>query len=350
MPGPQIFTPFFQNVDNVINTYVTSTSANVISLIAPTVYTGMGLFLIFYGLRHWWGEIDEPFMAFLQTSFKMGAIVWVALSAGEYNALIRDTFQNSPIALASVFSGTSANHDVTTSSSIGQSLDQALWNAYDVGVTVSGSGHGIEGNILMGIMGAIAMCAGFVVTSYTAYLICLSKFGSALFLALWPLFVAGLLSEKTKGYFQSFVTMLINYGMVLVLAAGTNGLVINIFAASGQAVLDKGGNATLGDAVAMLVSALISVLILGQVTGMASGIAGGVSLSTQGVGRSVFRGIKKAASQTMDTATNGRGRRNQRTAEDQSDVASRRKVHEERLEARRKRREPKNELKDGTND
>jgi hypothetical protein len=133
-----------------------------------------------------------------------------------------------------------------------------------------------------------------------------------------------------------------NGGWVLVLVVATNSFILAIFAATADATVKVGGALQSVDTLPMLIAAIISCGVLLTIPHYAAGLSGGMSIGPESMGRAAVGMLRRGGRGAMDRMTNKRGRDNQRQAEDQVDIARRREKHEDRLEQRRKRRQPKN--------
>lgn len=319
-----IFTDIFSHVDNIISTYAASKVAAVATTIEPAVITGMSTYLLFYGYRHLKGEIEQPVMAFIDSLVKIVTIVTVSLKTGQYAQPIIDTFQGSPIALASAISGSAAPN-------LPAQLDATLGKAWDISVMFFDQG-GIT-QLDAYIYGLLVLFFGGAVTIYTAVLVLMSKILTGVLLALTSLFVVSLMFEKTQGFFGNFFNTLINQGLVLVLAVATNEFILSLFQHSVEDMAALGAAAKAVNVLVITVTGALGLLVLGQVTGIASSLAGGVSLSTFGIGRAGA----KLAGKGLSRATGGQGRENQRAAKNQLDVQGRKDKLVARKEANKRK-------------
>jgi len=331
-------TEFLTNIDNHVVHYAAEKSQAVATIIEPAVITGMSLVLLFQGYRQMTGQVEQPFSAFVDSTVKMAAVVAVALTTGHYNDLIVTTFQDSPAALASALSGTTTAGSGTLTGSTGAALDQVYEDCIAIcfmfwdrpGLNISGY-----------ITGFAVMLIGAVITVYAAFLVVLSKIMTGLALAVGPLFVASLLFNATKQYFSSFINVLVNYGLVGVLAVGANSLIIKIFKQTAADVANLGTAAKLASLGEMFIAGGIGILVLMQVRTIASSMAGGASMETFGMGRAAA----KMTGRTARSVTGGQGRENQRAAKNQIDVQQRK----EKLVARTEARKPRGgSITDGT--
>lgn len=330
------FQDAYRHIDVLLANFAAVKSTAITLVIMPGITTCLSIGWIMYGVAHWQGKVEEPFMAFVEKTVKMGAILFFATNAAEYNDIVIQTFQDSPVALASALSGTPAAD--ATLSGMGVVLDESIDHVNNI---ASAFFHKASFTDLYPIvLGALVVAVGFPVTIAAGFLIALSKVASALILSLGPLFICALLFEWSKNYFTSYINLLIQYGLVGVLAVGANALILDMFSQVAGTIDALHGMATLNEISALIITGGLGILTLWQVPSMAAALAGGVSLSTFGVGRKIAGG-------TANKLTNKQGRDNQKAAENSIDVAQRK----ERLQRNERGlwRQKSNEVKDGTN-
>lgn len=309
----KLFTPILNFIDASIVNYSSQKAQLVAQLIEPAVYTGIGLYFAIQGYRHMKGVTDQPVMEFVDSVVKIGCITTLALNVGEYNPIIVDTFQNSPIILANAMSERGV--EITSlSASMGDTLDKMGANVVDVGMSFwSDAGPTAPGFYLLGL---ICWIVGFAVLTYTTFLMLLGKIGIAIVLGLGPLFISSLLWESTKGYFSNFLNLLINFGLVIVLAFANTSLITTMFAQTAADLAAEGAEAKVVSIIALAVTGALSIMLLRQVKETASSLAGGVSLSTLGMGTAAAKG-------GWNKVTNKHGRELQRRATDDIEIEKR---------------------------
>lgn len=334
-------TEVLTKIDTSIVGFAAQKSQAIMAVIEPAVVAGISILLLFQGYKHMMGQVEQPFSQFIDSTVKMVAIVTLALSAGAYNDYIITTFQDSPAALAAAMSG--AAGDATLTGTIGASLDKAVSDCFDIADSFWDDA-GLD-SLDLYVVGFLVWLAGLVVTIYTGYLVILSKVGTGLLLAFGPVFIAALLFDKTKGFFSSYISVLVNTGLVGALAVGANSLILSMFWNAASDLHALGSAATSVNAGPLLFTGGIGFLILLQVPSLAAGLSGGTSMDAFSIGRMAASAVVKG----LDRATGGQARKNQREAKNRHDVNKR----VERLVARDAWRQPRGgniSRKNGTND
>lgn len=287
-----IAAPFFQHIDNLLLTYVSQTSQNVATLITPAALGSFSIYLLFHAYQQMAGNTEQPFMEFLHNSLRSVVILGSALGIGDYNQIVVQMFQNSPVELAAAIGDPTQSGSI---SSLGSFLDQVLSSVYTIADSFWSMGGVLsEHGLVMYSAGSVVALVGFVVTLIVAALVILSKVATALMLALGPLPILLLMHKSTQNYFNSWLNQLVNYGMLMVLAVGTNGLMLSVFYHTAQKVEALGGAAGVNDIVPMVFIGACSLFLLYQVTHIAASLSNGMALNTFGAGHASAKAAGKA--------------------------------------------------------
>ncbi|MHB1098219.1 MAG: TrbL/VirB6 family protein [Burkholderiales bacterium] len=319
----QIFHNFFMHIDNHLINYASQTSQSVATMVGPGAMGSFAIYLLFHAYQQMAGNTEQPFMEFLHSAFKNSMILGTALGMGDYNQVVIQTFQNSPAALAAAMGDPTQSGG--TLNDIGTFLDNLLTNVFSVFHTfwtmgsmlsVSGLGEKVFGIVLLGI------CLILIVI--IAALIVLSKVATGLGLAMGPIFIMSLMHKATQNFFNNWINTIIQYGMISVLAVGTNAVLLSMVNQTATDAVAKGGSLQIADVMGLLATTGASILLLTQVPSLASGFAGGMSLNTSGAARSAGG----AAGFINKKALGGQSRENKRAAANQLEVAKYRQAFE----------------------
>ncbi len=280
-------------VDTACSTYIQTGVSNMAQAIDPLAMGMLGIYILVWGFSHMCNLIQEPVTDAVKRFLKIAIILCVALDIGTYNKYITDTILSAPSDLAAVISGD------PSAGTFGDILDKMFTKFWDLGYnfwSASGLSNGYIGFALAAI---VCWGIGAVVTGYTAFLIILAKIGTALVVALGPLFILSALFESTKRFFEVWVQQLANFGIINVLVVGLNVLLfhlLDLYLASSQA----SGSSEVITVMPVVLISIVCVMMLGQMLGLASGLAGGVSLTTMGVGQWAARKMGWARQQSID--------------------------------------------------
>jgi type IV secretion system protein VirB6 len=102
-------------------------------------------------------------------------------------------------------------------------------------------------------------------------------------LALGPLFIALLLFETTKRFFEAWIAQLANYALITVLTVMVASLLLQIVLSYATQTAARGTAIFTVDVLHMLLVAVLVFLVMRQIMPIAAGLAGGISLSSFGL-------------------------------------------------------------------
>jgi type IV secretion system protein VirB6 len=227
-----------------------------------------------WGYLHLSGRIEEPFVAGLRRLVTLAVVLAGSLHLWLYNTVIVDTFYRAPAELASAVVG--APDPVATVDTIwsqGGAVAGYLWN--NGGVFNGDFGYYVAGAIVWVLMGLVCV--------YTMFLISLSSIALAVLLALGPLFIALLLFDATRRFFEAWLAQLANYALVTVLTVLVAALLLQIVASYASQTAARGAAIVTVDALNMVLVAVLVFLLMRQVLPIAAALAAGTSLNSFGL-------------------------------------------------------------------
>jgi len=286
-----IFTPLFQEIDQLTATFVTDLSAKAITAITPVVSAGLALSFVVYGLLIIRGAIDMPVADFLGRAIRISLITSIALAGGLYQQEIAGAITAVPDELAQALM-----RDSTQGASAATLID-----------TVAGHGFGRAGDAFdkagfFSADGYVYALFGFLILTATAVLVAIggafiliAKIALAILAGIGPIFIVALLFQPTQRFFEQWSAQVLNYALLIILFSSVFSLLMSMFGHY-MAGLKFDGIAnvgyTLGGAVTF---SLISIILLLQLPSIASGLAGGVSLGYLGEIRAARGGAMQSA-------------------------------------------------------
>ena len=284
----RLMTPLFTEVDKVTMTFARDVSSRLIAEIAPVVSAGLALWFVVWGVLIIRGAVEQPVTDFLSHAIRIALIVSVALNAGFYQSTVAELVRSLPDELARVVMGgergmegappalASDVNAATSRSAQAAVIDRAVGlglaksgDAFEKAGVFSGQGVGFA------LLGMILLLATVAMGGIGGAFILMAKATLAILAALGPLFIAALLFERTKHFFQNWLAMVATYGLVVVVIASVFTFLLAIFGnymngVSFDGVLNiayaVGGSAIL---------ALVSILVLLEVKTVAVGLGGG---------------------------------------------------------------------------
>jgi len=134
---------------------------------------------------------------------------------------------------------------------------------------------------------------------YTMFLIALSSIALAVLLALGPLFMALLLFEATRRFFEAWLAQLANYALITILTVLIAALLLQVVESYADQTAARGAAIVTVDALNMVLIAVLVFLLMRQVMPIAAALAGGIALNSFGtVSRLIDWGMRRGMGTT----------------------------------------------------
>jgi type IV secretion system protein VirB6 len=265
-------------LNNELASYIGQNTARVASILEPAVVTLGTVYVMIWGYLQLTGRIEEPFVAGLKRIATLALVFGVGLHLWLYNTLLVDTFYNAPTEFAAAVVG--ASDPVHT-------ID-AIWDQGGVVADQLFRGGSGSGRIGFALSGVAAWALLGLLCVYTMFLFALSSIALAILLALGPFFIALLLFDPTRRFFDAWLAQLANYALVTILTVMVSALLLQLVATYAQQTAALGTSIKIDDALNMLLVTALVLLFLQQIMPIAAGLAGGVALNSMGaVGRTL---------------------------------------------------------------
>ena len=288
------FATFWGWLQGQLATYIGTNAALLATALEPAIVTLATLYVMVWGYLQLSGRIEEPLVTGLKRLILLAVVLGAALHLWLYNAVIVDTFYRAPAELAGAVVG--APDPVATIDTIwsqGGAVAGSLWN--NGGVFSGDFGFYVAGAIVWVLMGLLCV--------YCMFLIALASIALAVLLALGPLFLALLLFDATRRFFEAWLAQLANYALITVLTVLVAALLLQIVASYAAQTAARGAAIVTVDALNMVLVATVVFLLMRQIMPIAAALAGGVSLSSFGlVSRFVNWGLQRGTAATAAAA------------------------------------------------
>ena len=274
---PPIIGPYLAQVDTAVIGFYLSATSRIAAAAATPFKIFVTVFIILWGLALWRGLISEPLSDGVLRVLRVVLIGAIALNVGIYGAKIASFLYNTPGQLAQVLVGGPVTPATVMDASLakGNEIANAFISLMSMDVTAVGASFAaLLTAMLVWVFTAL-------VVLYGAALIILSKVVLGIVIALGPIFIAMLLFDSTKRFFESWLGQALNYLFVFALVAAT----INIMFALWQPQLTSAfvnNGAGFPALLPMIIGGGAAFIILMQVPALASSLAGGVQIGTLG--------------------------------------------------------------------
>jgi len=268
------FQSFWTWLDGQLASYIGANTALIAAALEPLVVTLATVYVMVWGYLHLTGRIEQPFIEGVRRIVMLAVVLGSALHLWLYNTVIVDTFYRAPSQLAGAVVG--APDPVTTVDTIwsqGGAVAGYLWN--NGGVLSGDFGFYIAGAIVWVLIGLLCV--------YTMFLIALSSIALAILLALGPLFIAMLLFDASRRFFEAWLAQLTNYALITILTVLVAALLLQIVESYAAQTAARGAAILTVDALNMVLVSVLVFLLMRQIMPIAAALAGGVSLNSFGV-------------------------------------------------------------------
>jgi type IV secretion system protein VirB6 len=268
------FAEFNTWLNGILTNYIATNTANVAAALEPAIVTLAVIYVMIWGYLHLMGRVEEPFTTGLKRILILAVVLGAALDLWLYNQVIVDTFFNAPGQLASAIIG---SYDSVTV------VDQILFSGGDTASLLLQKGGVFHGDFSYYVAGIAVYAVVGITAIYTIFLLALSRIALSVLLALGPLFLALLLFESTKRFFEAWIAQLANYALITILTVLLAALMMTVVSTAAQQAVASGGGITIAQAARVCMAAGLTFLVMRQVMPMAAGLASGLALSTFGV-------------------------------------------------------------------
>lgn len=267
------FAEFNTWLNALLSTYIGDNTARVAAALEPALVTLATVYVMIWGYLQLTGKIEEPLAAGVKRIVMLTIILGGALHLWLYNNLIVDTFFNAPGRLGANVIG--AYDSVAV-------VDQIIFSGDDTATLLIQKGGFLNNSFSYYVAGfAVYLIVGLTAI-YTIFMLALSRIAFSVLLALGPLFVALLLFESTKRFFESWMAQLANYAFITILTVLVAALMMKLLSTAAQQAAAAGGGIQIAQAVRVCMAAGLTFLVMRQVMPMAAGLASSLALSTFG--------------------------------------------------------------------
>ena len=286
--GPNLFQGIFSLVDITLGTYIYDTAGNIIAFVNPIFRNLMIVWIAIWGYMAIMGHTNEPLKDGVYRILRLTFIIALGLTVGTYTGVVVRFLSEGPEQIAAAVLG-------SPPASIAITLDNLYIKVFEITDQCFEQGGVIDGNFGMYILGFAFMIIGTALLLAVAFFLMSAKMITAVLLGIGPIFIALLLFKATQRYFESWLSMVCNYGMILILTAGIGTLSLQL----ANAFINKLGfpDGVMGSAATPYAEALtdidsilkllivfgLTILLMLQVPSIAAALGGGIALATQGI-------------------------------------------------------------------
>ncbi|WP_047551796.1 type IV secretion system protein [Methylotenera sp. G11] len=299
-------------------------ASHVVSEIDVFVKTCLTIYVIWYGLALMRGEVKEVMTDAHIRVFKVALVSMLALNFANYNQIVAQFAWNMPEDLVQWLI---PSNILTNIANMAMSSDDAtdlsiLLISTVMSATVSIMQSSLAASSISGqtdpTMFAAGMgvgVAGAGITAVVAGILLVAKMSLSVLLALGPLFIVSILSEKTKAYFDGWLSQVLNFVLVILLLTLTIYIlfpILIITVSSYYLIAQATGALSLQESVELITLLGIFLAVIKQVPTTAAAVVRGYAVtpaqerSVQGGGGQAHDSGKSANQANAEQRASGR--------------------------------------------
>jgi type IV secretion system protein VirB6 len=274
------FAEFSLWLNNLLATYIATNTAAFANLLEPVIVTLGVFYVIVWGYLQLAGKIEETFLEGVRRLVTLAVILGLSLQLWLFNEVIVDTFFSAPAVLVAGVIGAPDAVGI---------VDEILFDGDDAASLLLAKGGFFNDSFTFYVAGfAVYVIVGLTAV-YAMFLLALSKIALSVLIALGPIFLALLLFESTKRFFEAWLAQLCNYAFLTILTVMVPALMLEVVSTAAEAAVAAGGEIQIAHALKVCLAAALTFLVMKQVPAMAQGLASGVALSSFGAVSSLVR-------------------------------------------------------------
>jgi len=277
-------------IDPLLQDIVARAVTDATTAILPIVTVGLSLTMLLYGWAIMRGAVQMPVLDFVHRCFVIGIVVSIGTVGGLYQTEIVDLLLSAPSDLADVFTGTGTSIEIRIGEMAAKGAEMAtlLFGGATDGISISRA-------LAFCMVAVVIALATVVLTAIGTGLLVITKVAIALLACVGPFAIFSLLFSFTRGMFEKWVGLALQYALIMALFGITFGILIGVYDQLLGAIINDAANGDTRNIFGILVGvglvAAAGALVLWQVPGIAASLAGGVSLEAA---RAIARTVNTA--------------------------------------------------------
>ncbi len=274
---------------------MSSYAQTISTAIGPLIKICLTLYVVLYGFALMRGVVKEPLNDAGIRIFKITAVVSLALNFAQYNKTVALFFWNLPENMVQTltpstvvtFMTSRLPAGATTSTDIAIMLISTLMSAVVEIMHLSLMAGNVGGQVdpTAFAAGLGVGVAGAGISAVVAGTLMVTKISLAVLLAVGPFFVVAILFERTKQYFEGWLTQVLNYVLVIFLLTLTIYLIFPILlitVSSYYLIAELAGGLTLQESVELMTLLGIFLAVIRQVPTTVAAIVRGYAVNAPG--------------------------------------------------------------------
>ena len=221
MAGYAVFQTLDQRLTEPLDGFISSGAQGVANYIGTPLTAALTIYVIVYGFLIIRGTIDDPLMEFAFRAIKLGIIVTLIRSSGDYQTYVSDLFFH---AIPNEIGGALNSGTAPTASAFDSLLNQG--QAVAQAILSKASSWSITEAFFSALAWLLVILSSFIVASIGFIVSLYAKVALALVLALGPAFIALAMFDATRRFTEAWIGQLVNYIILQILVVATGSLLI----------------------------------------------------------------------------------------------------------------------------
>ncbi|GHS73921.1 TPA: type IV secretion system protein [Klebsiella pneumoniae] len=268
------------SIDMTLNSFVQTTSANVITSFVGTFTIGGGLFFAIMGLMAMGGYIEAPVKHLFKSCFKWVLIGGLALSSTTYMGWVVEALRGLETGMADAFSATGS---ATAATSVYQVLDKAVTDGFQIGADMMskmGKRSWYEaGMMFWDLLNALIIYVATLLIALPAgAMVIAAKVLLSIMLGIGPFFIAMLLfGQITAQWFDRWFGQVMTYIMQIALITTVLSMGVKFFSTLAAEVLATNTDHPMATMLEILLLSGVVFYMLQKAYEVGGALAGGVA-------------------------------------------------------------------------
>lgn len=255
--------------------------------VKPFFIQVMTISIIFFGLLVMGGYTENPGKEFFKKLAVFSVIMTVAFNWSWFSTIFYELFTESPERLGELMLAQTTLPGIKSA----ENIDYLLGDLFETGMVSVGKIWAQSGwQIINYIIGIILFLGVVGCVGYMLALIVLAKIGTAVVLAVGPIFIMCSASDTFKHLFSSWLAMLLNFAFTIILTYLVAGFMIQLLNGALLAIPED-AKITFQHVTPIGLIFIICIFVLAQIPGISAGLTQNIQISTLGA---VSSGLREA--------------------------------------------------------
>lgn len=270
---PSYAADFVTKFSEPLEKFMTAGITSLASAVQGPLYAGAFLYIVIFGILILLGYIKAPIQDFVINVFKITLIYLLVTKTSEYNFYIKDLFFNYlPNGISSAIGQVPGSATSASNVTNGNAFDTVFNQLIDFSALVYKQW---TWDNWYPLVASCIVLLGLIPISALLGIVLLSKVGLSLILVLGPVFIALYLFRPTQSFTTAWVSALVNFVTLQILAITFVTLLMSIMTDFVKNTNGLTGGAQLGAAFSIILIFVLALVLALHLPAISSQLAGG---------------------------------------------------------------------------